>query len=1008
MKKSKNANMLFLEGNYLRLYLILIICVFTQSMYAQKKVISGKVIDNMGLPLPGANVVIKGEKKSASTDFDGRFSLEADPKNFLVVSFVGMESTTVAVGNGTSFTIKLQPSAQSLQEVVVQVGYGVKRKSDVISSVVSVKANDLLKVATSDVGEMLRGKAAGVQVTVGNAGPGSSSSIQIRGKKSISGNNDPIVIADGVVIGSINDVNANDIASMEILKDAAAQSIYGARASNGVILITTKKGKVGKTRVSYNGFSGIQTINRNFEIYDGDQFAQLKREAARTSNGGVYQPDSVVFSTLELESVQNRDYIDWEKYMIKTGLINNHSLSVSSGTENSSIFTSLNYIDVKGVVPNSNYEKVALRVNVDQKINNWAKVGLNTSIQFDEALDPNKDDNNILINAITTSQLGQLYNADGSLNRLPGGIQETPNPLIDIYETNKQTLQRNDNINLYLDLSLFKGFTYKLNTNRRSWNYKRLAYNSGKSITGVANSGDGSGQIQFQDNVEYTLSNVFNYNFALAEKNHFGIVGVHEIVSADYFRFTNTSSRLPSDVLGIYGLESALLNVPAIDKTKWAMVSFAGKLEYDFDNKYYFTLSGRYDGASRFGKNNKWGFFPAANAAWNVHSEEFLKDTFVNNLKLRASYGKVGNQPDEPYKSIATLDQREYIINGEKVSGYIPGAALSNPDLKWETSTQLNLALDFGLFNNRLTGTVEVYDTDTSDLLVKELLNAASGYTEKLSNLGKVNNRGLEVTLNSDLVKTNDFKLSLGATFTKNVNKIVSIYGKDANGDGIEDNDVANNWFIGQPIDVYWRWKAVGIYQVGETIPADAGTGLIAGDIKLYDSNPENGAKPEDADKIITSKMPDWFGTVSLNMSYKNFDFSADVYTVQGVTKDNLFLWNYNEGGSLRGVKNGIVQNYWTPENPTGTWPRPRVSNDPPNINTLGLQDASYIRLQNLSIGYTFPNQVTNNLGLSKFRMYLTGSNLITLTDFQSYSPEKNASDYPEPVSYVFGLQVSF
>lgn len=1008
MKNSKNVNMFFLGGNYLRLSLILFICIISQNVSAQKKMISGKIVDNTGIPLSGANIVIKGNPKGTSTDFDGKFSIEADSKSTLLISYIGMDDVSIAVGDKTNLSVTLRSSAQSLQEVVVSVGYGTKKRSDVISSVATVKASDLLKVPTSDVGEMLRGKAAGVLVTLADGGPGSSSNIQIRGKKSISGSNDPIVIADGVVIGNINDVNANDIASMEILKDAAAQSMYGARASNGVILITTKKGKIGKARISYNGFSGIQTINRNFDIYNGEEFAQLKREAYRTSNGGVYRPDNQVFTTLELESVNSGEYIDWEKYMLKTGNTNNHSVSISSGTETSSIFSSINYINVNGVIPNSDYEKVSLRFNFDQKINNWLKMGMNTSYQYSESNDPNNG--GILLNSITTSPLGKIYNNDGSYRHLPGGVQETPNPLIDLYETNTNELNRNDLFNIYFDVTPFKGFSYKLNTSRRSWNYKALAYNSSKSLSGIGNSGQGSGSIRFQDNVEYQLSNIFNYKVNVAQKNHFGLTAVHEVTKSEYNDFKNTATRLPNDILGIYGLEAAFLNTPTIGGSERALVSFAGKFEYDFDNKYYFAVSGRADGSSVFGKNNKWGYFPAVNAAWNVAKEGFMIDhvPVLNVLKLRASYGQVGNQPKDPYQSMASADQRDYIINGVKVSGYVPGGALSNPDLRWETSTQLNLAVDFGLLKNRINGTVEVYDTDTDDLLIKELLPSGSGYTEKLSNLGKVNNRGIEATLNTEIVKSKDFRLNLGLSFTKNISEIVSIYGKDANGDGIEDNDTANKWFIGQPIDVYWQYKAIGIYQVGETIPTVTGTVLQPGDIKLYDANPANGANPEDADKILTSKLPDWYGTVSLNMQYKNFDLTADFYTVQGITKDNPFLYGYNEGGSLRGVKNGLKQDYWTPENPTGNWPRPRDGNDPPYMNYLGLQDASYIRLQNLSLGFTMPDQVTKSAGLSNMRVYLTGSNLMTITDFQSYSPEKNPNEYPEPVSFVFGLQVGF
>lgn len=1008
MKQNKRVKMFCREGKYLKLVLLLFMCIFSTTINAQESPISGKVVDNAGLPLPGVNVHVKGSTKGTQTDFDGNFTISTAPKSTLVFSFIGMDEASVETENKKNLKVVLKPSSQALDEIIV-VGYGTKKKSDVISSVASVKPGDMTKVATSDVGEMLRGKAAGVQVSLNDGGPGSSSSIQIRGKKSINGSNEPIVIADGIVIGNINDINANDIASLEILKDAAAQSIYGARASNGVILITTKRGKTGKAKISYNGFSGIQTINRNFDVYSGEEFAQLKREAYRTSNGGVYRPDDQVFTPLELESVQSGKYIDWEKLVLRTGVTNNHSVSISSGTEKTSIFSSINYINTSGVVPNSDYEKVAMRVNVDQRITDWLKVGMNVSLQFSESNRPNVG--NILNNAINTSPLGQVYNPDGSFRYLPGGIQETPNPLIDVYETNTNELNRNDIMNVFLDINLAKGFTYKLNASRRSWNYKAMSFNTSKSLSGIANSGQGSGYIRFQDNVEYQLSNILHYNLNVAEKNHFNVTGVYELTSSEYNDFRNSASRIPSDILGIYGLESAFLNTPEIGGNERSLISFAGKLEYDFDSKYYFTVSGRADGSSVFGANNKWGFFPAVNAAWNVSNEEFMKEhvPVISNLKLRASYGKVGNQPQNPYQSMATATQRDYIINGVKVSGYVPGSQLSNPDLRWETSTQLNLAADFGLFKNRLTGTVEVYNTDTSDLLIYETLNANTGYTTKLSNIGKVNNKGLEVTLNGDVFKTKDFRLNLGATFTKNKNSIVSIYGKDADGDGREDDAVGNLWFIGKPIDVYYRYKAVGIYQEGENIPLVTGTTLYPGDIKLWDADPSNGANPNpDQDRVITSKMPDWFGTFSVALEYKQFDFSADIYTVQGITRDNPFLYDYVRGGSLRGVKNGIKQDYWTPENPGGNWPRPRDGNDPPYINTLGLQDASYIRLQNISFGFKFPESTLKPLGLSNMRLYVTGSNLVTITDYQSYSPEKEIYDYPEPVTCVIGLQVGF
>lgn len=1011
MKKNIAKNAVLQLNNQIKL--LVMMCIVFSSANAQDRAINGTVKDSLGLPLPGVTIMIQGTSTGTNTDYDGNYTIQASPDQTLVFTYIGMKTVSRQVGNQTQIDIVLKEDSM-LEEVIV-VGYGSKKKSDVISSVVSIKAEDMTKVATSDIGEMLRGKAAGVQVTLASGAPGGSSTIRIRGQRSIDGGNDPIVIADGVRIGSINDINANDIESLEVLKDAAAQAIYGARASNGVILITTKRGKEGKLSVTYNGFSGIQNINRNFDIYSGAEFAQLKREAYRTNNGGVYRPDEEIFSALELASVQSGEYIDWEDLILRTGTTQNHAINVAAGTDKFSIFSSVNYIHTDGVIPNSDYDKVGLRLNVDQKVNSWLKVGLNTSYQYSETNNPNTNSPNasgtnnsgILITSITTSPLGNVYNEDGTLRLLPGGFAENKNPLIDIYETTNLIEQRNDILNLFADVTLAKGFNYRLNASRRSWNYKRLSYNTTKSLAGIANSGQGSGAIQFQDNEEWQIENILTYKFDLKETHHFNITAVQSVSKTEYNNFTNTADRIPNDILGIYGLGGAFLNTPSISGTRRGIVSAVGRFEYDYDNKYYFTVSGRADGSTVFGKNNKWAYFPAANLGWNVYKENFLKDVDeVSNLKLRFSYGSVGNEGIQPGQSQSTADQSNYIIDGNPVTGYVPGNTLPNPDLKWETSTTFNAAIDLGFFNNRITSTVEFYNTRTKDLLVREALDPSSGYNFKWNNLGEIENEGIEVTLNGDVIRNDNFKFSLGVSYTKNNNRIISLYGKDADGDGIEDDDVANRRFIGQPIGVFYQYQPIGIFQEGEDIINSAQPLAQPGDIKLRDVNGDGVINDED--RVITSQQPDWFGTLSVNLEYKNFDMSADFYTVQGVTRNNPFLYGYSEGGSLRGIKNGIKQNYWTPENPGGDFPRPREGNDPSNIFNMGLQDASYVRLQNITMGYRLPESILKKLGLTNFRLYITGSNLFTITDFQSYSPERNPNEYPEPVTVVTGLQIGF
>ncbi|MBK8634050.1 MAG: TonB-dependent receptor [Saprospiraceae bacterium] len=1006
MKKSDSKSVFLKSCRWIKSSMTMfILCLTFIAANAQQKTVTGTVSDNNGEPLIGATVSLEGSTTGTITDVDGKFAINAAPGQILLFSYLGMQNASITVGDNSEINVSLQTSAV-LEEVVV-VGYGTTKKSDVISSVSSVKPEDLTKVATSDIGEMLRGKAAGVLVTLANGGPGSSSNILIRGQNSINGGNSPIIIVDGVPVGNINDINANDIASMEILKDAASQSIYGARASNGVILITTKRGKEGKTKVSYNGASGTQTINRNFDIYSGEEFAQLKREAFRSANLGNYPADEDIMSQLELASINSGKFINWEDEILRTGTTHNHNLSIASGTDKTNVYTSFNLFDQDGVIDNSDYTRITGRVNLDQRVNSWFKVGMNTSFQYAKGNSPNVG--GVLLTSITTSPLGEIYNEDGSLRYLPGGFEENKNPLIDIQETNTLDENRNDIFNIFVDLSPIRNFNYRLNLSRRSWNGKSRSYNTSESVTGITNGGLGRGSIVFQDNVEYQIENIVSYTPTLGGKNNLALTAVQSVTESKYNRFANNAVDLPNDILGIYGLEAAATNNPFISGTRRGLLSFAARAEYNYGSKYYFNVAGRTDASTVFGANNKWGFFPSVGIGWNAHLEPFLKNVSALNLmKVRATYGSVGNEGIAPYQSLSSALQRDYIVNGTKVSGYVPGDFLPNPELKWETSTKMNAAVDLGFFNNRVTSTIEYYKTRTTDLLIDQALNAGLGYTRKKTNLGEVENQGIEFSLNTALIRKADFNLNVGGSISRNRNKIISLYGLDEDGDGREDDDVGNRWFIGQPINVHYQYMGVGIFQEGEDIASSHQPNAKPGDIKLFDRFPDDGVLNAKNDRVLTQAGPDWFGNFNVSLNYKSFDISADVISVQGVTRYNTFLVGYSEGGSLRGIKNGIKQNYWLPENPSGTFPRPNEANDPVNLFANALQDASYTRLQNVTIGYTLPKSFMSSKGLSNFRIYATGSNLITITDYQSYSPEKNPNEYPEAVTFVGGLQISF
>lgn len=1016
----------------LKLSIIGILCLFTLSVQAQDILIQGTVKDEQGVTLPGVSVMLNGTQKGTITDVNGKYSINVtSEKSTLSFKYIGYLSEQIVVSTKKMVNVTLHASTSNLDEVVV-VGYGTQKKSDIISSVASIKAEDATRNVTLDVGEMLRGKAAGVQVTTSDAGPGGDSNIRIRGQSSLKGGSGPIVIADGVMIGAINDLNPNDIASIEVLKDASAQAIYGSRASNGVILITTKRGVAGKTTINYGGYYGTQTANRNFDVYSGPEFAQLKREADRAVNNNILRSDNLIFSSDELAAIAENRSINWSEQVLQPATIQNHDFSISSGSEKTKVYVGGNYQDMIGLVPTTNIRKGTLRANIDQELKSWLSVGLNTSFQTSKSNDPGVS--GIVRQVVTASPLGNIFNPDGSYNVRPGGNQESFNPLLNLQETDNDKRARNDILNIFVDIKPFKGFNNRINASRRSWNYKESNYNTKLSESGVAN-GAANGFIYFQDNREWLVENIMTYNKSI-KKHNLNFTGVASASQQDYTTFRNSASKIPNDILGIYGLEAALINLPSIDGNKRRIVSGVGRVQYDYASKYYVTLSARADGSSVFGANNKWGYFPAVALGWNVHNESFMsKFKNLSNLKLRASYGSVGNEAISPYGSLSLADQRDYIFGANTVSGYVPGSTLPNPNLKWEISTTLNTAVDFGFYNGRLSGTVEYYDKHTTDLLVDRLLNQATGYSRQPYNIGEIQNKGIELQLNAIPVSTKDFKLDVGVLFSRNRNKIISLYGKDNNGDGIEDNDEANNWFIGKSIGIFRQPKYLGVWQGTEVYPGskfNSTTGKweingtqaplaqvngvnivdpltqrapVPGGVKLEDVNGDGKINADD--NYITSQYPDWSGSFNLGASYKHFDFSMDIYTVQGITRNNQFLYDYTAGGDLRGNRNGIKVNYWTPENPSNEYPQPNAGTSPSGMYAVGLQDASYWRLQNLSIGYTFPTSLSSKLKISNLKLYATGQNLITSTDYKAYSPEQDLYAYPMTRNFIFGLKLS-
>ena len=784
-------------------------------MVAQtQKAIKGTVLSaEDGMPLPGASVIVKGTSNGASTDFDGKFALSvSNNASTLIVSYIGYKTKEVAI-TSNYITVSLAVDTNTLDEVVV-VGYGTQKRSDVTGAVSKVEMDNAIAIPTTNISEMIRGQAAGVQVNLTSARPGGTSNILIRGRNSIRGGNDPLIVLDGFPIENINDVNPDDITSIEVLKDASAQAIYGARASNGVILITTKKGKDGKVRVSLNSYTTVQKLTKNFDLYSAEDFIKLRREAVRTTNpvvNGVqaYSDDTVNFSSAtEYAAFVAGKYVNWEDEVLRTGMIQSHTLSVNGGNENTKVFSSANYFDQIGLIPTSGYKRGSFRLNLNQKLNDKASIEANLNLS---TANQKKETTNL--DFITISPFTGPYDENGNLGKDLAGANASSssiNPLWNIRESDNDVKTDLYNLNLVANYQFTKSFSYKLNTL-----LSRRFVDEGQYLSKIHSQGvtpNGRATVSNTLREEYLIENIFNYSPELNENNRLDVTFVQSINQRNSSRTTTEATGFGNDVLGYDGISGALNFTANRAEEQYRLSSFLGRIRYTLMDKYLLTLTGRKDGASVFAENNKWGFFPAASLAWQLHKESFLNNIeAINELKLRMSYGSVGNQSLDPYTTLGVVDNYPYIFGGAVVGGNLPGTVLPNPNLTWETSTTANIGLDYGIFKNRLRGSAEYYSTKTTDLLTDISLGGNSGFSSMITNGGETKNSGIELLLTGEIIRKNDLKWSITGVFTKNSNEMTKTGIVDV--DGKPKDDLGRNRYAGEPINVYRAYVFDGIFQ---------------------------------------------------------------------------------------------------------------------------------------------------------------------------------------------------
>ena len=1001
------------------------------SMAQSEKTITGKVLsadDNM--PLPGASVIATGTANGVSTDFDGNFSITVpNNTNNLSVSYIGYKTKNVVITSNT-LTVLLNVDTSQLDEVIV-VGYGTQRKSDIVNAVAVTDLTKATLSPTSDVNEMLRGRIAGLQVDVGGGTlrPGGTSEIIFRGQGSIEGNVSAIYVVDGIIRdGGIEDIDPDDIESIEFLKDASAQAIYGSRGANGVVLITTKRGKSGKISVNYHGFITTKSIERNFDVYSGQELAQLRREAVRTNRADdTYPNDEDIFSEVELENIANNQFVDWENELVKKGVVNSQAISISGGTESTKVFGSINYFKEEGIIPTSAYTRKTLRLNVDQKLSD------KFSVNFDLNLLNDDTDRAANVNVITTSPLGSAYNDDGSIKQFPSGEElSAVNPLWNLREQNNEEKGNDFVINVTPIWQITDNLQYQLKTNVTRRTSERGQYLS--SLSSAGDDVDGIARIENRLSESYLIENILTWDKAFNDNNKLNITLVQSAQENKFSRTFTEGQGFTNESLGYDGITNAIGNVTVErDKNKQRLASFMARMRYNLMDKYLFTVTTRSDGASVNSADNKWSFNPAASFAWKIHKESFLDESnSVEELKLRLSYGSLVNDLGRAYTSLFTAEGQNYIFDGESASGYSPSVILPNTDLKFERITTANIGLDFSLFERVLSGNINWYDARTTDLLLRRGVPSITGFQYTFFNAGELQNTGIELGLTANIFNTEDFKWSVSTNWSNNRNKLVKLY-NDGDGNPIERDD-SYGYYVGQPVGVIYQYDFDGIWQEGDDFAnapqANPESSLVQdnlspGDIKIKDTNgvddegnmtgiPDGKITPED--RVFTDPNPDWFGSLSTTLAYKGFDLLLDFYAVEGATKVNPFLSEFNNGGTLSGKVNGVKVDYYTPENPSSSFPRPNFDATPLYLNALAVRDASYIRLRTVSLGYTLSETVSERLNFDQIRFYVTGTNLFTDTDYIGYSPEVNIrstfsnadTGYPDATSFTFGVKVKF
>jgi len=977
----------------------------------QQNKITGTVTDEAGSPLPGVNIQVEGTVMGIITDINGKYSIEKPNENvILIFSFIGYETEKVSASGKTIIDIKLVPTLLNLDEVVV-IGYGVQSRRIVTGSVTKVDMKPLANLPSTNAAQALRGRVAGLQYT-DNGRPGLTGSFLIRGQRSISASNSPLVVLDGIIFGgSFNDINPGDIASMEILKDASAAAIYGSRASNGVILITSKIGITEKPTIRFNTSYGISNWSHKYKLHTPERYIQKLLEF-RKQSGLAADPDKITdyLQPTEAENYTAGKTIDPWDVVSQSSSIQNYEISVSGLSGKTNYYVSANYNDEKGLIYNDNAARTSFRVNFKNQINDWLGTGIN--VQYAER--NNSGNAASVAAACWQSPFAKVWLDEAKTDPNPIPTQEmmVGSIVFSAIKNKNEAIARNLFANFYgiVDFPFLKGLSYRINFSPNHGWYVDNDFSPIYQRLGLDNKG--SARQQATHDWAWVLENILNYNKQIGKNHNFDVTLLYGRSQDQSNSLIGSGSDFTgsSDANGWNNLSLAKIQATRTSALKVDGISSMARLNYRFKDRYLLTLTARRDGSSVFGADHKFGTFPSAALAWIASEESFFKTIpTISLLKFRASYGSVGNQAISAYQSLTSQGQVQYVFGdgGSTSTGLYP-ANLANPTLGWETTTTANIAADFELWKGRIGGTIEYYNMDTKDLLLTRALPSPMGFPSMFTNIGETSNKGVEVTINTINLRKGKLEWSSNLVFSTNKNKIVHLYHSDVNNDGIEDDDLGNRWFIGQPISVAYDYRVVGVYQEGDQIPA----GQHAGYLVLQDFNNDGTIDAKDR-QVLGTLQPKYRWGFSNNIKYGNFNLMVMLNAMHGWMGNNPILSldmlaGSKGSGNYPGRTNFIDLGWWTPENKSNTRSSLVYSNP---YNHAYWQSRDFLRIQEVLLSYDLPKQILNYLKINSLTVYLSCRNLYTLTGWQNMDPESGigyTGAFPIPRTFTVGLNTSF